>query len=363
MRHKPYGELRRASGADMPTDKRFTGQMAQTAGYVGSLYDYSARFYSPALGRFVSADTPTDFTFVSQRAGSYGTIVMSAREYLPSLGRFLSADSIVPGAGNPQALNRYAYVFNSPLKFVDPDGHGPICPNCQFGPFANFSFAEFVAGFSLQYADNLALGIPSGAVEQVNDALTTNPSEAFQSGRQAADVVGFLQGAAELVGGIAGAVTLSGGEVVCVAGTAGLCLAAAPAVIAIDAGALALAGHGAAMMHHSAACPGCGTENTTIQRTKGKIADKQHIDPAQLGRDGLSAYCRNCSPIEKAKWTTSIDELREFARRIGLDPAKAAVYTEEFGGKGHYSLFVDAFGADGKLLPEYGDLIDNFFRR
>ena len=50
---------------------------------------------------------------------------MSAREYLPSLGRFLSADSIVPGAGNPQALNRYAYVFNSPLRYSDPTGHLP----------------------------------------------------------------------------------------------------------------------------------------------------------------------------------------------------------------------------------------------
>ena len=71
------------------------------------------------------AGLPTDFTFTSQRAGSYGTIFMSAREYLPSLGRFLSADSIVPGAGNPQALNRYAYVFNSPLRYSDPTGHLP----------------------------------------------------------------------------------------------------------------------------------------------------------------------------------------------------------------------------------------------
>ena len=32
----------------------------------------------------------------------------------------------MPGAGNPQALNRYAYVFNSPLGFVDPSGHDPL---------------------------------------------------------------------------------------------------------------------------------------------------------------------------------------------------------------------------------------------
>jgi hypothetical protein len=35
----------------------------------------------------------------------------------------VSADTLVPGAGNPQALNRYAYVYNSPLKYVDPSGH------------------------------------------------------------------------------------------------------------------------------------------------------------------------------------------------------------------------------------------------
>jgi hypothetical protein len=37
----------------------------------------------------------------------------------------VSADSIVPSAGNPQALNRYAYTFNNPLKYTDPTGHDP----------------------------------------------------------------------------------------------------------------------------------------------------------------------------------------------------------------------------------------------
>ena len=34
MRYKPYGELRWTSGADMPTDKRFTGQMATSYGTI-----------------------------------------------------------------------------------------------------------------------------------------------------------------------------------------------------------------------------------------------------------------------------------------------------------------------------------------
>jgi hypothetical protein len=48
---------------------------------------------------------------------------MGAREYDPSLGRWLSADSIVPEPGNPQSFNRYAYVLNNPLRYVDPTGH------------------------------------------------------------------------------------------------------------------------------------------------------------------------------------------------------------------------------------------------
>jgi len=38
-----------------------------------------------------------------------------ARYYHPALGRFISADPLVPEPGNPQALNRYAYVNNNPL--------------------------------------------------------------------------------------------------------------------------------------------------------------------------------------------------------------------------------------------------------
>jgi RHS repeat-associated protein len=83
IRYYPYGGTR---SGEVPTDRLFTGQRFDDT--IG-LYDYGARFYDPALGRFISADT------------------------------------VVPNPGNPQAFNRYAYVYNNPLRYIDPNGHFP----------------------------------------------------------------------------------------------------------------------------------------------------------------------------------------------------------------------------------------------
>jgi RHS repeat-associated protein len=86
QRFTPYGTPRlNASG--LPTDKTFTGQRVENA--LGGIMDFNARYYDPAIGRFLSADT------------------------------------IVPGPSNPQALNRYAMVLNNPLRYTDPSGHEP----------------------------------------------------------------------------------------------------------------------------------------------------------------------------------------------------------------------------------------------
>lgn len=47
---------------------------------------------------------------------------MRARFYVPYINRFLSADTIVPNPSNPQSYNRYSYVNNNPIRFVDPSG-------------------------------------------------------------------------------------------------------------------------------------------------------------------------------------------------------------------------------------------------
>ena len=80
--------------------------------------------YYPYGGVRVAGNLPTDHTFTGQiEDDSTGLYFYNARYYSGSLGRFISADTIVPGAGNPQAFNRYSYVLNSPLNYIDPTGH------------------------------------------------------------------------------------------------------------------------------------------------------------------------------------------------------------------------------------------------
>jgi RHS repeat-associated protein len=67
---------------------------------------------------------PTDVGFTGQRLDSYIKLIqMGARWYDPEIGRWLSPDTVVPDGARPQSLNRYSYVENNPVLFIDPTGH------------------------------------------------------------------------------------------------------------------------------------------------------------------------------------------------------------------------------------------------
>jgi len=84
-RYRPYGEVRTAGRPVAGlTARTYTGQAVDEA--TGLMF-YNARWYDPALGRFISADP------------------------------------VVSEPGNPQSLNRFAYVLGNPLRYVDPTGH------------------------------------------------------------------------------------------------------------------------------------------------------------------------------------------------------------------------------------------------
>ncbi len=77
-----------------------------------------------------------------------GLYFYNARYYNPVLGRFLSPDSIVPGAGNPQSLNRYSYVNNNPVNFTDPTGHFLFFLPMLVGMVVGYAAAE-VTGIAI----------------------------------------------------------------------------------------------------------------------------------------------------------------------------------------------------------------------
>jgi len=85
IHYKPYGEVYRpaSSGSDISRYK----YTAQEEDPESELMYYNARFYDPAIGRFISADTIID-----------------------------------PGAGN-MGFNRYMYVAGNPVNYSDPSGH------------------------------------------------------------------------------------------------------------------------------------------------------------------------------------------------------------------------------------------------
>ncbi len=55
-----------------------------------------------------------------QRETAAGVYHHNARMYSADTGRFPQADTVVPDTTDPQALNRYSYVRNSPAMYTDP---------------------------------------------------------------------------------------------------------------------------------------------------------------------------------------------------------------------------------------------------
>jgi len=71
-----------------------------------------------------ATDLPTTFTYTGQReAAEIGLMYYVARWYDSEIGHFIQADTIVPGAGNPLAWNRFGYVMYNPIRYTDPSGH------------------------------------------------------------------------------------------------------------------------------------------------------------------------------------------------------------------------------------------------
>lgn len=101
---------------------------------VGTLLEQTHYGAWGEIEEFSNNQGDTEFTYASSLLGrgytghehfvSVGLIHMNGRMYDANLGRFLSPDNFIQDPFNTQSFNRYGYVWNNPLKYVDPSGEG-----------------------------------------------------------------------------------------------------------------------------------------------------------------------------------------------------------------------------------------------
>jgi RHS repeat-associated protein len=100
------------------------GSASVVTSSAGAIQDESD--YYPFGGERAVTDTdPNPYKFTGkERDAESGLDYFGARYYGSGMGRFMSADPLMASAhaSDPQSWNRYAYTFNNPLRYIDPDG-------------------------------------------------------------------------------------------------------------------------------------------------------------------------------------------------------------------------------------------------
>lgn len=171
------------------------------------------------LGSVVGLTLNRGFT-VHEHLDEMGVIHMNGRIYDPLIGRFMSADPFIPNASNLQAHNRFAYVYNNPLKFTDADGFKPFWKKKWFRSLFALTVGWFTMGAASAAIINcasLGSGLVAAAGYSTAVSLTTlgsvvaGAAGGFMAGLiGSGSLKGALQGA--FTGGVFGAIGGLGAE-------------------------------------------------------------------------------------------------------------------------------------------------------
>ena len=82
--------------------------------------------YYPFGAEFSSTGTPDRYRFTQHELDPATSLTYAkARYYNPAIGRFISTDPVGGSTTSSQSWNSYSYAKNSPLKYTDPDGRFP----------------------------------------------------------------------------------------------------------------------------------------------------------------------------------------------------------------------------------------------
>lgn len=141
---------------------------------------------------------------------AFNLINMNGRVYDPFVSRFLSPDSYIQAPDFSQSFNRYAYVWNNPMKYTDPSGEF-IIEAMIIGAFINTA-TQLLSG-NVNSAGDFFLSAGIGALSGLAGGV---------AGQAAAGAVGIAgtTGGAIANGAIVGAASGSAGGFVGGAGNA-----------------------------------------------------------------------------------------------------------------------------------------------
>lgn len=183
---------------------------------------------------------------------------VDARDSLSGLAPDVISTSIDPFCEKYYSISPYAYCFNNPVKFVDPDGKDGL---------------DVIMGFLAAVVDNASLG----AVDKRGSMNYTDAGD-YNMGQNLGDVASVVIGGIE---GNAGTGTAAGGLALSTSG-----VGTVVGVPAVEAGA-AMATHGSMMMFSGgknlAEQKGRVAENTETGRSGSTIVNKSGVKVKSYG--------------------------------------------------------------------------------
>lgn len=151
---------------------------------------------------FMSGTQELKYTYTDQEFESNGLMYYGARFYDPALGRFLQADTILDG------LNRYAYCGNNPVNYIDPSGNLAIIDDILFWAIGSLTGTRndgFFEGVGQNFVESWKV-VGDTALE----VITTIPETIIDTVDRVTNADDFGQGCLEVGRGLLELVQTSG---------------------------------------------------------------------------------------------------------------------------------------------------------
>ena len=163
-----------------PDNLHSSSVMSDKNGGLAQHYEYGAY----GTSRYTQSNTafPVTKRYTGQALDEdTGLYFYGSRYYDPQLARFIQTDTLLPDIFDPQSLNRYSYVRNNPLKYIDPTGHSwlPFWEELKGRMALNAMVkAHTEYGTYKEYMDSLGLGPTTTAGDLGSIAAVAHTSAA-----------------------------------------------------------------------------------------------------------------------------------------------------------------------------------------